>query len=99
MSYVDVTGPQGQTLFKYDAERQLVQIKVKGLGLLTVDLTHYQQPPPAQQDGANEAAVAAKGIDPSAFAFKIRPGRVWDDPMMEAYFQLYSTNGRMLLTM
>ena len=41
MTYIDVHAPNGAHLFKYDPARSLVQIKVKGLGLLTVDLEQY----------------------------------------------------------
>ncbi len=43
MAYVDVHAPNGAHLFTYDPARGLVQIKVKGVGLLTVDLEQYQQ--------------------------------------------------------
>ena len=41
IAYVDVHAPNGAHLFTYDPARSLVQIKVKGLGLLTVALEQY----------------------------------------------------------
>ena len=55
MAYIDVHAPNGAHLFKYDPARGLVQIKVKGLGLLTVDLEQYQQQ--SMQDQAEVGAV------------------------------------------
>ena len=55
MAYVDVHAPTGAHLFTYDPARGLVHIKVKGLGLLTVDLEQYQQQ--STQDQAEVGTV------------------------------------------
>ena len=50
MAYVQVTTPTGGQLFKYDAERQIIEIKLKGGGTVHVDLTRYQHLPRATWD-------------------------------------------------
>lgn len=45
MSYLDVRGPDGRLLFKYDPDRLLVEIRVRGVDLV-VDLTQYQPTSP-----------------------------------------------------
>ena len=59
MGYVDVRAPNGAHLFKYEPARGLVHIKVKGLGLLTVDLMQYQQQ--STQDQAEVGAAEPGG--------------------------------------
>lgn len=40
MAYVDVRGPDGRLLFKYDPDRMLVEIVSRGVSYV-VDLTQY----------------------------------------------------------
>jgi hypothetical protein len=51
--YIPVHGPHGRLLFKYDPDRQLIDIHVKNTGQVVIDLQRYQAPPPA----ANEPLV------------------------------------------
>ena len=44
MSYVDVRGANGRFLFKFDPERLLVRMKIRGV-VHIVDLTEFIQEP------------------------------------------------------
>ncbi len=48
--YIPVHGPHGRLLFKYDPERQLIDIHVKNSGQVVIDLQRYQAPPPAAKE-------------------------------------------------
>ncbi len=52
--YRDVRDPTGKLLFRYDAERSLVEIKSRGVGTVVIDLLQYeqQQPAPAAEQHA-----------------------------------------------
>ena len=45
MSYQDVRGPDGRLLFRYDPDRLLIEMRVKGESYI-VDLTQYQPTSP-----------------------------------------------------
>jgi hypothetical protein len=42
MPYIDVRDPTGKLLFKYDAQRGLIEIKARNVGTVVVDLGRYQ---------------------------------------------------------
>ncbi len=67
MAYVQVPSPTGGQLFLYDAERQLIEIKVKGGCTVHVDLTRYQTPPRATRDADSPpSAVEQQATDNQA---------------------------------
>ncbi len=63
MAYVQVPSPTGGQLFNYDAERQIIEIKVKGGCTVHVDLTRYQKPPRATRDANSPPTTALHDAD------------------------------------
>lgn len=41
MAYTDVRGPDGRLLFKFDPERLVIQVQLRGV-MYTIDLTQYR---------------------------------------------------------
>ena len=66
MAYVQVPSPTGGQLFKYDAERQIIEIKLKGGGTVHVDLTRYQHPPRATRDAEPPPVAEHQAADNQA---------------------------------
>ena len=45
MAFVNVHDPQGRLLFRYDAARNLIEVKSAKLGPVLIDLERYRQAP------------------------------------------------------
>jgi hypothetical protein len=63
--FVDVRSPDGRLLFRYDATRELIQVKERGQ-TLTVDLTQYQQ---------GYATIAVGGVQAQAEPYSLERRR------------------------
>jgi len=61
--YQDVRGPDGRKLFRFDPERDLVEIRDRGT-VYTVDLSQYRPPPlPAAVIEVDPLAASGRPLD------------------------------------